>query len=110
MYNYIAGTMVDTRHPIFAAEDVTGEPIVATLGGASDDASRTVLHIILRDATEQAGWRALEVTPDASGSILCHALSQAADGTLMFAAAVDDGQGGARLYVTPLLGDDPAGA
>ncbi|MDC0712577.1 hypothetical protein POL68_29205 [Stigmatella sp. ncwal1] len=103
MYNYLAATSMDAASPLVSAEDVAGNPILFTAGAAETEGAGKTLWVMLRDAKVPAGWRRLAVTPDAARDVKAYAVAQAPQGDVVLVAAVDDGAGGSRIFVSPRI-------
>lgn len=103
MYNYLAATSMDATFPLASAEDQAGNPILFTVGDSDTQGAGKTLWIMLRDASVPTGWRRVAASPSPTRDVKAYNVVQASSGELIVVAAVDDGAGGSRVFVSPAL-------
>jgi hypothetical protein len=106
MTNYLTGSSVDSSKPFSVVLDSSGEPLLLSLGASEEDATRLDLYALLRDNTVPTGWQRLTLSPVSGASVQVMQASQGPDGSIVLIAAVDDGAGGSRLFVSRPLPSD----
>lgn len=110
MTNYLTGSAVNSREPFSVVLDSAGEPLLLSLGAAADDAQRLELYALLRDPTVTTGWKRLTLSPVSGASVQVMQSSQGPDGSIVLAAAVQDGSGSQLFVSRPLPADTSASA